>query len=170
MASEPEDVLPQASSLFGNRQPKSISQIINDNKGVIISFLSGALLSVLSAFDQPYEIFLGVLLAMLIWYTVSEGARNAAIILSRQKGSEAWRTALVSFVDLTSVLMVMFFSQYLTSVATTEWEKAGFGKWDTVFVGIFFISYAISFLVIISAEANVQKVEDYVEEQRKKKK
>ena len=45
------------------------------------------------------EIFVGVLLGMLIWYTMSEGARNAAIIMSGQKGSEAWRTSLVTFVD-----------------------------------------------------------------------
>jgi hypothetical protein len=165
-----EDVLPKASSLFGNSQPKSIAQIVENNKGVIISVFSGALTNVLTSFDQPYEIFLGVILSMFIWYTMSQGARNAAILLSRNKGSESWRTALVSYLDLISIVMVLFFSQYVTSIATKEWEKAGFGQWDTDFVGIFFISYAISFLVVITSHANVQKVEDYVEEQKKKKK
>jgi hypothetical protein len=164
------DVLPEASSLFGNSQPQSLSQIVSDNKSIIISIISGAFLNVLQDFDQPYEVFMGVLLSMLIWYTMSEGARNFAILLSRNKGSKEWRSVMVSFVDLTSVVMVMFFSQYITSIATTEWKKAGFGRWDTIFVGIFFISYAIGFLVIITTETNVQKAEDYVEEQKKKEK
>ena len=165
-----DDVVPEPSSLFGNSRPKSLSELVASNKGVIVSFFSGAFLKVLNAFDQPYEIFLGVVLSMLIWYTISQGARNAAILISGQPGARGWQTALVSFVDLLSIVMIMFFSQYVTGIATSEWEKAGFGKVDTIFVAIFFICYALSFLVLITMEVDVQKAEDYAKDQESKKK
>lgn len=160
----------EVTSLFGNGQPQSFSQTIRENKGIIISFISASLLNVITDFDQPYEIFIAVVLSMLLWYTIREGIRRTAIILSSEKGSENWQKEVVSFIDLISILMVMFFSQYLTDLATSEWKKAGFSKVDTIFVGIFFVSYAIAFIVIVTYEVDVQRVEDYIEDQAKKKK
>ena len=150
------------SSLFGDSSPSSISSLVLDNKGVIISIVTGSFLEILFEFDQPYEIFLAVIIAMFIWYLLSKGARTAAIILSGEGKEHGWQTAMVSYVDFISLVMIMFFSQYVTNVAKTEWKKAGFGHIDTIFVGIFFISYAINFLVLITRSPSVDKAEDYV--------
>jgi hypothetical protein len=160
------EVIPHPSSIFGDSSPSSISSLVADNKGVIISIVTGSFLEILFEFDQPYEIFLAVVIAMFIWYLLSKGARTAAVILSGSSEGHGWQTAMVSYVDFISLVMIMFFSQYVTSVAKTEWKKAGFGKLDTIFVGIFFISYAINFLVLITRHPSVDKAEDYVDREK----
>lgn len=153
-------------SLFGDSEPSSISSLIADNKGVIVSIVTGSFIDILFDFDQPYEIFLAIVISMFIWYLLSKGARTLAVLMSMQAEGYGWQTAMVSYVDFISLVMIMFFSQYLTSLAKTEWKKAGFGKTDTIFVGIFFILYAINILVLLTHYPKVEKAEDYVEKRK----
>jgi hypothetical protein len=149
---------PVIPSLFGDGHQSTLSELILENKGVLISIVTGKFLNILITYDQPFEMFFAVILIVTIWFLISKQIRMIAIMISRNAGSEdIWKKTLVSYIDLISVVIITFFTHYASSVAEKEWEKVGFSRTDTIVVGTFLIIMFIGILVFIMSKPNVSQ-------------
>jgi uncharacterized membrane protein len=137
-----------SSSLFGDGRPMTISQMVEKNDGVILSIIVGAFLGILKQIQQPYEILLCVLLALLISIILMRVIRRYAD--QSMDAGLGWRISMLSYIDYYQLAIIMFTTEYVTSVATSEWEKVSYGTTDTVIVGLVGIILAIGFLVLIT--------------------
>ena len=120
--------------------------LILENKLAIVGVPTGALLSILQNYDQPYEILICVLLVLMIFMVIGSDIRSLAIALTDPK-SKGWRKSVSSYVDYMKAAVVMFATQYFVSLVTSEWERVGYSLRDTIIVGLFLILMFIGFLV-----------------------
>ncbi len=138
-------------SLFGSGEPTTIPQLVEKNGGVIMSIITGSFLGILNQIQQPYQILLCVLLALLISIIIIRIVRRYA-----DKNVDAglgWKISMLSYIDYYQVGIITFTTQYITSVAESEWAKVSYGTTDTVIVGLVGLIIAIGFLVLITQRA-----------------
>lgn len=135
-----------SASFFGTGSQESFSDLILANKLAIVGVPTGAALGILQQIDQPYEILICVLLVLMLFMVIGNDIRTLAIALTdpRNKG---WRKSVSSYVDYLRAAVIMFTTQYFVSLITSEWERVGYSRWDTIIVGIFLILMFIGFLV-----------------------
>lgn len=140
-----------SASFFGNGENETFSDLILENKLAVVGVVTGAFLGILEEFDQPYEILVCVLLVLMIILMIGNDLRAWIIHLTSPK-SLGWRKSLTSYVDFLKAGIVMFTTQYATSLVRSEWKKVGYSKSDTIVVGLFLILMFIGFLVFFTSK------------------
>lgn len=138
-----------SASLFGNGEHETFSDLILENKLAVVGVVTGSFLGILAEFDQPYEILICVLLVLMILLVIGNDVRRLAMALTSPK-SRGWRKTLMSYVDFLKAAIIMFTTQYATSLVSSEWEKVGYSKGDTIIVGVFLILMFVGFLVFFT--------------------
>jgi TRAP-type C4-dicarboxylate transport system permease small subunit len=145
-------------SLFGDGQHQSFVDMINDNKLAVVGVATGAFLGILEEFDQPYEILICVILVLMIIMIVGNDLRALAISLTSAESPE-WRKSLTSYVDFPTAVIIMFTTQYATSLVRSEWDKVGYPKSDTIVVGTYLILMFVGFLVFFTSKPHSDEEE-----------
>ncbi|MHA1679816.1 MAG: hypothetical protein ACTSUE_02335 [Promethearchaeota archaeon] len=145
--------------MFGNGEHETFSDLILENKLAVMGVGTGAFLGILEAFDQPYEILICVLLVLMILLAIGSDVRELALRMTSPK-SRGWRMSLMSYVDFLKAGIIMFTTQYATSLISSEWNKVGYSKSDTIIVGIFLILMFVGFLVFFTSNPTEGEEDD----------
>lgn len=135
---------------FSDATPTGLVSVIIESKSALLSVVVRPMQNYLSTFNQPVEILFGVILLLVLFMTVANELRQVAMVMS-SKGASGWRNALLSYIGFLSIAIVMFTTQYVTMLMESEWKKAGFGRTDTIIVGIFTVLMFIWILVFVTS-------------------
>lgn len=143
---------------FSDGTPAGFVSIVLESRSALLSIVVQPIQRFLAVFDQPVEILLGVILLLVLFMTISNELRQLAMAISDNK-SLGWRKAMLSYLGFLSIAVMMFTTQYVTSLVESEWSKAGLGQTDTIVVGVFSVLMFIWFLVFVTSGPRLQEEE-----------